>query len=204
MSGVSVAVKVHPDNSFCDFYGDTVVFDLEEEDKTWLAALVQKLYDEVPACFAEAFPVSSYHMTLYDLSSGSRLTSGSRLSSLIPELESNRQKLKEQLAARSLFSPKIKMRSSFIFNMVDTSLVMGLVPDREVDYVNLMSLYRLVDDVMPLSYLFTPHVTLAYYNANGFSAEEARKLKKLVAELNKCSVTVPWILVSSIIKLLRA
>ncbi|MDY5635796.1 MAG: hypothetical protein SPF57_05580 [Streptococcus orisratti] len=40
MSGVSVAVKVHPDNSFCDFYGDTVVFDLEEEDKTWLAALV--------------------------------------------------------------------------------------------------------------------------------------------------------------------
>ena len=204
MSGVSVAVKVHPDNSFCDFYGDTVVFDLEEEDKTWLAALVQKLYDEVPACFAEAFPVSSYHMTLYDLSSGSRLTSGSRLSSLIPELESNRQKLKEQLAARSLFSPKIKMRSSFIFNMVDTSLVMGLVPDREVDYVNLMSLYRLVDDVMPLSYLCTPHVTLAYYNADGFSAEEARKLKKLVAELNKCSVTVPWILVSSIIKLLRA
>lgn len=204
MSGVSVAVKVHPDNSFCDFYGDTVVFDLEEEDKTWLAALVQKLYDEVPACFAEAFPVSSYHMTLYDLSSGSRLTSGSRLSSLIPELESNRQKLKEQLAARSLFSPKIKMRSSFIFNMVDTSLVMGLVPDREVDYVNLMSLYRLVDGVMPLPYPFTPHVTLAYYNANGFSAEEARKLKKLVAELNKCSVTVPWILVSSIIKLLRA
>lgn len=88
--------------------------------------------------------------------------------------------------------------------MVDTSLVMGLVPDREVDYVNLMSLCRLVDGVMPLPYPFTPHVTLAYYNANGFSAEEARKLKKLVAELNKCSVTVPWILVSSIIKLLRA
>lgn len=37
MLGVSVAVKVHPDNSLCDFYGDTVVFDLEEEDKTWLA-----------------------------------------------------------------------------------------------------------------------------------------------------------------------
>lgn len=144
------------------------------------------------------FPVSSYHMTLYDLSSGSRL------SSLMPELESNHQKLKHQLAARSLFSPKIKMRSSFIFNMVDTSLVMGLVPDREVDYVNLMSLYRLVDGVMPLHYPFTPHVILAYYNADGFSAEEARKLKKLVAELNKCSVTVPWILVSSIIKLLRA
>lgn len=80
MPGVSVAVKVHPDNSFCDFYGDTVVFDLEEEDKTWLAALVQKIYDEVPACFAEAFPVSSYHMTLHDLSSGSRL------SSLIPDV----------------------------------------------------------------------------------------------------------------------
>ena len=122
----------------------------------------------------------------------------------MPKLKSNRQKLKQQLAVRSLFSPKIKMRSSFIFNMVDTSLVMGLVPDREVDYVNLMSLYRLVDGVTPLPYPFTPHVTLAYYNANGFSAEEARKLKKLVAELNKCSVTVPWILVSSIIKLLRA
>lgn len=198
LPGISVAVKVHPDNSFCNFYGDTVIFDLDEEDKTWLAALVQKLYDEVPACFAEAFPVSSYHMTLHDLSSGSRL------SSLMPELESNRQKLKQQLASRSLFSPKIKMRSSFIFNMVDTRLVMGLVLDREVDYVNLMSLYRLVDGVMPLTYPFTPHVTLAYYNANGFSAEEARKLKKLVAELNKCSVTVPWILVSSIIKLLRA
>lgn len=162
-----------------------------------MAALVQKLYDEVPACFAEAFPVSSYHMTLHDLSSGSRL------SSLMPELESNRQKLKQQLASRSLFSPKIKMRSSFIFNMVDTSLVMGLVPDREVDYVNLMSLYRLVGGVMPLPYPFATR-DFSLLKCNGFSAEEARKLKKLVAELNKCSVTVPWILVSSIIKLLRA
>ncbi|MGT2907393.1 ligT like phosphoesterase [Streptococcus dentiloxodontae] len=178
LPGVSVAAKVHPDNRFRDFYGDTVVFDLAEADKTWLATLVQKLYDELPACFAEALPVSSYHMTLHDLSSGSRL------SSLMAELETNRQKLRKQLADWSSFSPKIMMRSHFIFNMVDTSLVMGLVPDREVDYDNLMILYRLVDDVMPLPYPFTPHITLAYYNANGFSAEHVRKLKKLVAELN--------------------
>lgn len=38
LPGISVVVKVHPDNSFCDFYGDTVVFDLEEEDKIRLGS----------------------------------------------------------------------------------------------------------------------------------------------------------------------
>ncbi|MBE6165583.1 MAG: ligT like phosphoesterase [Streptococcus gallolyticus] len=175
----SLNKKVHSDNTFRDFYGDTVVFDLAEKDKVWLATLVQKLYDELSVCFAEAFPVSSYHMTLHDLSSGSHL------SGLTAELETNCQRLKRQLLSQPLFSQKIKMRSNFIFNMVNTSLVMGLVPASEADYTKLTSLYALVDDVKALPYPFTPHITLAYYNIDGFSAEQVRKLKGLVVELNK-------------------
>ena len=174
-----VTEKVNSDNTFGAFYGDTVVFDLATEDKIWLAEIVKKLYDEAPGCFAEKLPVSSYHMTLHDLSSGSQF------SELTGDLEQNRQRIEKRLDDKPLAHKTIKMTSHFIFNMCNTSLVMGLVPVSESDYKILRGLYQLVDDVRRLPYPFTPHITLAYYHVNGFSVNEVKKLKRIVAELNK-------------------
>lgn len=79
---------------------------------------------------------------------------------------------------------KIKMKAKFIFNMVNTSLVLGLYPINEAEFNKLMKLYTLIDDVKKLGYPLTPHITLGYYNVNGFSVDSARKLETIVKEIN--------------------
>ena len=48
-----------------------------------------------------------------------------------------------------------------------------------------MELYYLFDDVKTLGYPLTPHITLGYYNVYGFHPESARKLERIVMELNR-------------------
>ena len=55
----------------------------------------------------------------------------------------------------------------------------------EEEYNKLMELYGIVDEVQCLNYLFTPHITLAYYNRHGFDASAARKLEAVIKELNE-------------------
>lgn len=171
--------KVADDGSFKTFYGDTVVFDLEEKDKEWLASRVETLYRDASDCFAAVLPISSYHMTLHDLSNGNQL------SRLVEEMVENRQRLENQLQMAPLSPQIIRMKSHFIFNMVDTSLVLGLIPASRADYEILMELYRRVDAVKGLSYPFTPHITLAYFHPKGFGAAQIEVVKKVVAELNQ-------------------
>ena len=86
--------------------------------------------------------------------------------------------------AENVAEEKIKMKTKFIFNMVNTSLVLGLYPINETEFNKLIKLYTLIDDVKKLGYPLTPHITLGYYNVNGFSVTSARKLEAIVKELN--------------------
>ena len=79
----------------------------------------------------------------------------------------------------------IKMRSTCIFNMVNTSLVLGIYPIDEAEYKKLMNLYEIFDKIKELPYPLTPHITLAYYNINGFSDLSARKLETMVCKMNE-------------------
>ena len=58
---------------------------------------------------------------------------------------------------------------------------MGLKPSNEKNYNKLMALYSVFDDVKKLDYPLTPHITLAYYNVNGF----AESLAAVVNGLNR-------------------
>ena len=82
------------------------------------------------------------------------------------------------------------MRTKFIFNMVNTSLVLGLYPVNEEEYAKLMVLYDSIDKIKSLPYPFTPHITLAYYNRFGFSENSKRKLETVVNSLNKESFLI--------------
>lgn len=97
----------------------------------------------------------------------------------ISQNELNVAKISKQIPMQT-----IKMRSKSIFNMVNTSLVLGLYPVNEEEYGKLMQLYYLFDDVKKLDYPFTPHITLAYYNVDGFDREVAKRLEGIVNELN--------------------
>lgn len=178
----SIAQKVDERNMFRDFYGDTVVFNLDNVIKEKLETIVKRLYETVPECFCERLISSTFHMTLHDLSNAPLLED------VAAEVFYNELLVLEK--REQVKAVKIKMKTKYIFNMVGTSLVLGLYPVDETEYEKLMNLYVLFDEVKRLNYPLTPHITLAYYNVYGFSAESAGRLEKMVRELNDIEMEI--------------
>lgn len=175
----SVALKVNGDNTFRDFYGDTVVFALDDQTKNLLGGKVDFLYRAAPKCFCERLVPHTFHMTLHDLSASPELKTVAEQTFLneIAVVENAAEICKASASS-------IRMKSKYIFNMVNTSLVLGLYPADDGEYNKLMALYAIFDGIKTLGYPLTPHITLAYYNVNGFSAHDAAKLEKAVNALN--------------------
>ena len=182
---LSIAQKVDKDNTFRNFYGDTVVFALDDTVKAKLNEYVELLYRSAPECFCERLVPNTFHVTLHDLSNSPSLRD------VAEELFENELMVIEKMGEiQKHEKAKIKMKSKYIFNMVDTSLVMGLYPTDEDEYCRLMELYYIFDDVKKLNYPFTPHITLAYYNAHGFDTQAARALEDTVNQINNTEMEV--------------
>lgn len=175
----SVALKVDSENAFRPFFGDTTVFDLTDDEKALLRRITDILYSEAPECFCEKLVDSTFHMTLHDLSNSPEKETAARC------MPSNRSRLRVVLEEQPVTPQTIRMRSKAIFNMVNTSLVVGLYPVDAAEYEKLMALYALVDVVKQLPYPLTPHITLAYYSSAGFDNATAKKLEQIVNRLNK-------------------
>lgn len=156
--------------------------------KEKLAEYVDLLYQSAPECFCERLVSNTFHITLHDLSNSPVLRNVAEelFENELRVIEKKREIQQQEKAI-------LKMKSKYIFNMVDTSLVLGLYPADEAGYCRLMKLYSIFDDVKRLNYPFTPHITLAYYNINGFSSEAARRLglirqPKLTSHMNYTAV----------------
>ena len=176
----SLSQKVDTDNTFRSFYGDTVVFALDKRIKDQLAEYVDLLYEAAPECFCERLVPNTFHVTLHDLSNSPVLRD------VAEELFENELKVIEKIGEiQKHGNAVIKMKSKYIFNMVDTSLVLGLYPADETGYLRLMQLYSVFDQVKILNYPFTPHITLAYYHINGFDKRSAGILEDAVCQLNQ-------------------
>ncbi len=178
----ALSQKIDKNNRFRPFYGDTVVFNLDDTTKKELERIVDRIYAVAAECFCERLASSTFHMTLHDLSNSPVLE---KIATDIFENEISVRKKADLICAQ-----KIKMRSKFLFNMVNTSLVLGLYPIDEENYHRLMELFYLFDDVKKLDYPLTPHITLGYYNIYGFTAKSARKLEEVVKELNRKTIEI--------------
>ncbi len=175
----SVSQKVDTDNTFRNFYGDTIVFALADVVKEKLAEYVALLYQAAPECFCERLVSNTFHVTLHDLSNSPVLQNVA-----VELFENELRVIEKKREIQQQEKVILKMKSKYIFNMVDTSLVLGLYPADEAVYYRLMELYSIFDDVKKLNYPFTPHITLAYYNINGFSSAAAKSLECAVNQLN--------------------
>jgi 2'-5' RNA ligase len=171
----SLCDKIDEENRLKAFFGDTVVFDLDEAVKNRISALADRLYSDAGDCLAERLSGATLHMTLHDLSNGTNLS----------EIRGKMAENEEKIRRTSLPSRTIKMKSTFVFNMVNTSLVMGLVPANEDEHEKLMTLYGLVDEIKRAEYPLTPHITLGYYNVHGFENAAAKRLENIVGRLNR-------------------
>ncbi len=175
----SILQKVAKDNTFRDFYGDTIVFLLDESVRKQLEEYVELLYRAVPECFCRRLGSNTFHVTLHDLSNSPVLQN------IAEEIFNNELKVVEiAREIKKYENTKIKMKSKYIFNMVDTSLVLGLYPADGEEYKRLLELYSVFEKVKKLDYPFTPHITLAYYNVDGFDLKSARILEDTVYRLN--------------------
>lgn len=175
----SISLKVDKDNSFKNYYGDTVVFALDDTIKNRLAEYTDILHRAVPQCFCTRLVPNTFHVTLHDLDNSPTLqdVAANVFNNELKIITMSRE-IRERKTSR------IKLKSTYIFNMVDTSLVLGLRPADEHEYNKIMKLYSVIDSVKKLSYPFTPHITLAYYNVEGFDAKAASKLEDTVNRLN--------------------
>lgn len=170
----SLADKIDEENRLKAFFGDTVVFDLDEAVKNRISALIDRLYSDAGDCLAERLSGATLHMTLHDLSNGTNLS----------EIQGKMAENEEKIRSTSLPSRTIKMKSTFVFNMVNTSLVLGLVPADEEEHIKLMELYDIFDGILEAKYPLTPHITLAYFTPSGFGNEAKARLEAAVNEIN--------------------
>lgn len=177
--------KVQPNNTFKPFYGDTTVFELDSCTKFEISEIIDVLYTETPECFCEKIDKNTLHMTLHDLSASEHLENVSS------EIFYNEVKILQMLKNKPIESETIKMKSNFIINMVGTSLVLTLVPESENEWNKLQALYDIINEVKvcPYPYL-TPHITLAYFNHDGFDEISVQKLRNVVYELNRKSFDI--------------
>lgn len=176
----SVFDKVNPENTLKPFFGDTVVFKLGFSAKAKTDRIIDRLFKTVPECFCERLNADTLHMTLHDLCA-SPVKQEADKNSLV-----NEKQLKTLLKNNPLNPEIIRMKTNYIVNMIDISLVLALIPADENEWNKLSALYSLIDNVKKCDYPFlTPHITLAYYNYKGFKKSSAEKLRALSGELNK-------------------
>lgn len=183
----SVRNKVLENRKFSKFIGDTVVFELEESQKNFIfEKYINPLYEVASECFAEKLQEHTLHMTLHDLNATST-EEGNVLSNIF-----DTEVLIARLIDKLKTKPKtINMVTTCVFNMVSTSFVLGLRPKTKEDYKELMKLYCYIEGIHKLPYLFTPHITLAYFNRSGFEGKILREIEKTINHLNTLNFEIP-------------
>lgn len=149
-----LTAKVDRDGRLLPFCGDTVIFPLGSDDRAWLRGIQQALYGICGALLAEPLPEEGFHITLHDLNSAP--TFDEIATAMNAARDASLALLSE------LGSVSVEVRSTAVFSMVNTSVVLGFEPVDEANCEALMTLYERFQAVVPLDHPLTPHVTLAY------------------------------------------
>lgn len=171
-----LSLKVRPDGSMKPFMGNTVVFPLPEQAKQEIGRIQDRLYQACAPALAEPLTVSSFHITLHDLLSGTPTQS---LSGRVARVREPALACLERISAKR---ETVCLRSTALFNMVNTSMVLGFAPADETSCERLMTYYEMLQAVVPLGYPLTPHVTVAYFRPGAVTAELTERLREAAAE----------------------
>lgn len=170
--------KVNPDGRFLPFYGNTVVFLLEDDVKKILAKWQAQLYEAAGGMLCQPLAPDAFHMTLHDLVNGRE-----RTAALCRKIEETKKQAEAFLAQwRAL--PPLRMKATWLFNMVHTSIVLGLAPADEETASRLDALYTAMEAIVPLGYGLTPHITMAYFRPGRYSAEQLRPLRGVLRPMD--------------------
>lgn len=163
--------KVGPDRKLCPYYGNTVVFDLQEDTKKELCKLQEELYAAAGWMLAEKLRPDTFHMTLHSLHDGP--VPDEALRSKMQEAEEKAKVLLNQWKDR----PALNMQTTWLFNMVRTSIVLGLEPADAESEAALVEMYTALEKAAPLNRKLTPHITMAYFYPGAYFPYEVERLR---------------------------
>lgn len=164
--------KVDIKGKILPFYGNTVVFDLDEATKKVLLCLQEELYRKAGWMLAQKLDSATFHMTLHDLMNAPELTDD-----LQYRMQEAEVKAKPILESWKEQSP-LRMKATWLFNMVNTSIVLGLAPSDEETWYRLDKMYTELDSVVHLGYALTPHITMAYYKPGTYTQYDLNYLRQ--------------------------
>lgn len=173
--GGSLTAKADEWGRLKPFYGDTMVYLLDAGTLDRLESIQRRLYEGCGHLLAEPLERSTFHITLHSLSDDSCCSEG-----LCRRMMANRAAVKEILRQPG---EDISLRSTWLFNMMNTSVVLGFAPMDEENCMRLMGLYERFQSVVELGSRLTPHVTMAYYKPGSYPEGELDGLRRLIREV---------------------
>ena len=176
--------KVDARGDLLPFLGNTVVFLLDDPVKDALARIQEELYRAAGDLLAGKLQSSTFHMTLHDLANGT--PDRRELTGWMAHTEYHARKVLESMPAQA----PLRMKATCLFNMVNTSIVLGLAPVDEDSFRRLDGMYMALESVVPLGYALTPHITMAYYRPGRCSPEDAARLAGALGKV-ELEVTLP-------------
>ncbi len=171
----NLALKVDETGSFLPLCGNTAVFLLDENVICRLLQLQDRLYEAAPNMLAQRIDPNTFHMTLHDLANAPTGMPG--LEQRMASAERNAKRLIRQWKDLT----HVCMRGTWMFNMVNTSIVLGLEPSDLDSCERLSGMYAQMETVVPLGYALTPHITLAYFRPGVYGAESVGQLRKALS-----------------------
>lgn len=177
-TGERLTLKVDTDGHLTPFYGDTILFALPQSMLIWLKEIQAELYTACGECLAERIPPSTFHITLHDL-----LSQAEHMPDGI--LRNQQEAMLAIEEARGQYPHFISIRSTSLFSMARTGIVMAFEPATEYDCAILMALYEHFQQVIPLGYPLTLHVTLAYYKPGEYDAGVLLRLNNAMRRIGR-------------------
>lgn len=168
----NLSKKVSNKGAFLPFYGNTVVFDLDGATKKALLSLQEELYRNAGWMLSQRIDPTTFHMTLHDLENAPEQTDDLKCRMLEAEV-----KVKSILDLWKGQTP-LRMKATWLFNMVNTSIVLGLAPVDEESWRRLDEMYVALESVVHLGYALTPHITMAYFKPGTYTQYDLNYLRR--------------------------
>lgn len=173
--------KVNEQGALREYCGNTIVFLLKNDDMIKLEKIQRCLNETCSGMLAEPLRRETFHITLHDLVNG---VLSRDLSQQIEKIRNEAVHKLNEVRKEIGGDLKIRMRSTCLFNMVNTSVVLGFQPADEDSCQNIMELYEKFQDIVYLPYPLTPHVTMAYYKPGTYGYESIEKLDMVIQQVN--------------------
>lgn len=170
--------KVDDAGNLLPYLGNTVVFLLDDNTKKKLRQLQDSLYLAAPDMLAQPLQMSTFHMTLHDLANGTPEQPG------LQDYMHFTQERASRILPGWKDAPPLRMKTTCLFNMVNTSIVLGLASADAKAWGRLDGMYTALEDVVHLGYALTPHITVGYFRPGIYDSEQVQRLSSALCNVD--------------------